>query len=313
MRTTMPTAELGGTGLLVPPLCFGTSALGDMPAVYGYGTAADVASATLRAIFAGPVRFVDTANCYGDSERRIGAVLRELGGLPGGFVLSTKCDPAEDGDYSGDRVRRSVEESMERLGLDHLQLLYFHDPEKTDFEGSLRPDGAVPALLALRDEGVVDHLGVAGGPVGLMRRYVATGLFEVALTHNRYTLLDRSAAPLLDDCAAAGVALVNAAPFGSGLLAKGPAGGARYAYHEPAPGILARVREIDAACARHGVPLAAAALGFSMRDPRVDVTLVGVAKPERVAQTLDLAAWDVPDELWRELDGLAAPRDLWLR
>ncbi len=305
--------ELGGTGLRVPALCFGTSALGDMPAVYGFGTDEDVALATLRAIFAGPVRFLDTANCYGDAERRIGVVLRELGGLPGGFVLSTKCDPDETGDYSGSRVLRSVEQSMERLGVDHLQLLYLHDPEKTDYDGSLAPDGAVPALLRLKEQGVVDHLGVAGGPIGLMRRYVGTGLFEVAITHNRYTLLDRSAEPLLDDCAAAGVALVNAAPFASGMLAKGPSAGVRYAYHDAPPGIVERVRAIEAACAAYDVPMAAAALGFSLRDPRVAATLVGVTKPERVHQTLELADTDVPADLWAELAELAAPESLWLR
>ncbi len=303
---------LGDTGLRVPPLCFGTSALGDMPAVYGYGTPEDVALETLRTVFAGPVRFLDTANCYGDAERRIGTVLREIGGLPAEFVLSTKCDPDAGGDYSGARVLRSVEESMERLGLDHLQLLYLHDPEKTEFDGALRPDGAVPALLELKERGVVDHLGVAGGPVELMRRYVGTGLFEVAITHNRYTLLDRSAERLLDDCVAAGVALINAAPFSSGMLAKGPSAGARYVYHEAPEAIVEQVRVIEAVCARQGVPLAAAALQFSMRDPRVVATLVGVTKPERVRETLELAALDVPEGLWAELATLTAPESLWL-
>src|SRR5262249_12540772 len=149
----------------------------------------------LRAL-RGPVNFLDTSAGYsnGESERRIGMALARAGGLPPGFVLATKVDPDPDtGAYSGEQVRRSAHESLERLGLDRFQLLFLHDPEEITFEEGMAPDGPVAALVALRDEGLVDHLGVAGGPVALMARYLRTGVFEALITHNRWTLVDRSA------------------------------------------------------------------------------------------------------------------------
>jgi D-threo-aldose 1-dehydrogenase len=104
-----------------------------------------------------------------------------------------------------------------------------------------------------------------------------------------------------------GVAVLNAAPYGSGILAKGPSAYPRYAYSEADADLVKRARQMEAACARHGVPLAAAALQFSLRDPRITSTIIGMSKPERIQQTLELAAVPIPDELWPELDALAAP------
>jgi D-threo-aldose 1-dehydrogenase len=164
----------------------------------------------------------------------------------------------------------------------------------------------------LKEEGVVGHLGVAGGPVGLLGRFVRTGVFEAVLTHNRFTLLDRSATSLLDECARSGVAVLNAAPFGGGMLARGPGQEGKYGYHDAPPGLVARAREIEAACRRYGAPLAVAALQFSMRDPRVTSTVVGVTRPERVDQAIEMAAYEVPPALWAELTALSAPEGLWL-
>jgi len=128
----MTPRELGGTGLLVSPVCIGTSPLASMPGLYGYEVGAKRAEATIEAALDGPLNFLDTSNNYGagSAETRIGAVLRRRGGLPPGFVLATKVDAdPETGDFSGARVRRSVEESLERLGLDRVQLMYLHDPE----------------------------------------------------------------------------------------------------------------------------------------------------------------------------------------
>src|ERR671938_375558 len=106
---------------------------------------------------------------------RIGVVLRERGGLPPGFVLSTKVDPdPQTRDYSGAQARRSVERSLTLLGLDHLQVVYLHDPENTTFEQAMAPDGPVAALQQCRAEGVIAQIGVAGGPIDLMMRYVET-------------------------------------------------------------------------------------------------------------------------------------------
>lgn len=310
----METRVLGSTGLQVTALCVGTSALGSMPQTYGYTVERELALQTLRRVFAGPFRFVDTSNEYGggESELRLGTVLRELGGLPAGFVLATKVDPDAGGDFSGARVHASVAESRERLGLDHLPLVYLHDPERIPFADATAPGGPVEALCELRDAGVIGHLGVAGGPVDLLRRYVATGQFEVVITHNRYTLLDRSAEPLLDDCVAAGVAVVNGAPFGGGMLAKGPDAVANYGYR-PAPAALReRAGEIARLCAAHEVPLAAAALQFSLREPRVASTIVGITRPERIEEMVELAGHPIPEALRERLAASAAPRETWL-
>jgi len=140
---------LGSTGLQVTPLCIGCAPLGDMPETFLYSVKEEQALATIRAIFAGPINFLDTAASYGDgeSERRLGAVLRELGELPPGFVLATKADrDLHSGDFSGGQMRRSVERSLHLLGLDQLQLVYLHDPEHISFEQAMAPGGPVETL-----------------------------------------------------------------------------------------------------------------------------------------------------------------------
>jgi D-threo-aldose 1-dehydrogenase len=305
---------LGRTGLQVKALCVGGSPLGNMSALYGYEVSTERALRTLRAVLAGPINFLDTSNNYGDgeSERRIGAALREAGGLPDGFVLATKVDRAASGDFSGARVRRSLQESLDRLGLERLALVYLHDPEHISFEDGVAPGGPVQALVDLQREGLIDHLGVAGGPIDLMRRYIRTGAFEVVITHNRFTLVDRSAEPLLDEARELDVAVVNAAPFGGGVLAKGPAAVRDYAYGPAHPDVMARIEAMDAACARHDVPLAAAALQFSLGEPRVASTIVGISAPERVEETVALARWPIPAGLWDELLALVPAREVWL-
>src|SRR5207302_6211906 len=132
-------------------------------------------------------------------ERRVGLVIRELAGVPPGYVLSTKADrDLRTGDYSGEQFRRSIERSLRLLGLDHLPLVFMHDPEHTTFESAMAPGGPVDVLQQFKDAGVIAHVGVAGGPIELMLRYVETGRFEAVITHNRYTLLNRSAEPLID-------------------------------------------------------------------------------------------------------------------
>ncbi|MDQ3910935.1 MAG: aldo/keto reductase, partial [Actinomycetota bacterium] len=252
----------------------------------------------------------------GESERRIGEVLKEIGGLPEGYVLATKADrDPQTGDFSGEQMRRSVERSLRLLGLDRLQLVYLHDPEclndpkREPYEYMMAPGGPVEVLMSLKDDGVIQHLGIAGGPVDLMIRFVETGLFEAVITHNRYTLVNRTAEPLLDVAAALDVAALNAARYGSGILAKGPDAYARYEYKEASLEIIDLVRGMMEACREFDVPLAAAALQFSLRDPRVVSTIVGISRPERVGQTLDLADRHIPDELWERLDSLAPLHD----
>lgn len=303
---------LGSTGFSVSPICVGCAPLGDMPDTFEYSVSNERAFDTLRAVFESPLNFLDTAASYGDgeSERRIGEVLREMGGLPEGCVLATKADrDLRTGDFSGEQMRRSVERSLGLLGLERLQLVHLHDPEHESFEHMMAPGGPVEVLMGLKDEGLIEHLGVAGGPVELMIQFVQTGLFEAVITHNRYTLVNRSAEPLLEVATKLGVAALNAAPYGSGILAKGPDAYARYEYREAPKEMVESVREMQNACREYGVPLAAAALLFSLRDPRVVSTIVGISRPERVGQTLELASHPVPDELWERLDALAPPGD----
>lgn len=303
---------LGRTGLRVPGLCIGCAALGSMPEAFNYSVSEEQARATLDALLDGPIPFLDTAAAYGDgeSERRIGLALRARGGLPPGFVLSSKVDrDPRTGVFDGAQIRRSLERSLRLLGLDRLQICYLHDPEHTTFAASMASGGPVEMLLRLREEGLVAHVGIAGGPIPMLQRYVATGLFEVAITHNRYTLLNVAAQPLLEDCRRQGVALLNAAPYGGGILARDPGAVTRYAYRQAPPTLLERVGRLAAICARHDVPLGAAALRFSLREARIAATVVGVSRPERLAETLEFATRPIPAELWAELASVAPETD----
>jgi D-threo-aldose 1-dehydrogenase len=313
---TLSLRELGGTGLAVTPICFGTSPLASMAELYGYAVEEQQAVATVLAAFDSPVNFLDTSNGYGEdgtAERRIGKAIRHAGGLPPHVLLATKVDPdPRTGDFSGDRVRASLEESMERLGVDRIALLHLHDPERISFEEGVAPGGPVEALVHLREQGLVEHLGVAGAPVGLLHQYLDTGEFEVVLSHNRYTLLDRSAEPLFRSAADRGLGVLNAAPYGGGMLSKGPGVQQRYAYGSRDDRIRKAAEAMEVACQRYDVPLAAAALQFSLRSELIDSTIVGVSSSQRISQTLELAAVAIPDELWSELEQATPSPELWL-
>lgn len=223
-----------------------------------------------------------------------------LGGMPAAFGYDT---PSE-------RAAQTVLRAFGGpLGMDRVPLLYLHDPEHLSFAEGVAPGGPVEELVKIRDEGLAQHLGVAGGPVDLMARYLRTEVFEVLITHNRWTLVDRSANDLIDEAGARGVGVVNGAPFGGGILARGTAATDRYAYRPAASVVLDRVRRMERLCQDAGVPLAAAALQFSLRDPRIASTIVGITRPERIDETARYVDWPIDDGLWKELDPLAAPRE----
>jgi len=297
---------------MVTPIGMGTAPLGDLIDAYTYTVPEDRALETVRALLKSRLNLLDTAAAYGDgtAERRIGTVLHEVGGLPEGFVLETKADPdLRTGDWSADQMRRSVERSLHLLGVDRLQICLIHDTEFSTWEYVTAKGGPLEALAKMKDEGLIDHLGIGAGPIDMIIRYVELGVMEVVMSHNRFNLLDREAEPLMDLCQARGVAFFNAAPYGSGILAKGPDAFSRFRYQDAEPGLLDRARKMQEACARHGVPLAAAALQFSLRDPRVTSTVLGMTRPERIAQTIELAQTPVPDDLWPELLELGRSRE----
>ncbi len=309
----MEKRRIGNTGLEVTPLCFGTSALGDMPDTYGYAVGEERARATIGAIFDGPVNFLDTSRNYGmgRSEARIGHVIRERGGLPDGFVLSTKLDrDMETGRFDAARARQSLEQSLTALNLDCVPLLHLHDPEYArDLDEVTGPGGALEELFRMKEEGLAQAVGLAMGRIDIMFPILRNWPFDALISHNRFTLLNRSADGIFDHAAARGIAILNAAPYAGGVLAKGSARMPRVTYQEADDAALEPVRRVEALCVRHNVAPGAAALRFSMRDPRITSTIVGVSKPERVAETIAWAAAELPEAAESDLADLAAGMD----
>ena len=309
----MDKVRLGRTDMMVTSIGFGASGLGHMPDTYGYGVDEARAMATVHAIFDGPVNFIDTARIYGlgRSEERIGAAIRERGGLPQGFVLSTKLDrDPETNRFDAAQARGSIERSLKALGLERIDLLHLHDPEHTrSVEETVSRDGALGELFRIKEEGLAKAVGLAAGVVSMMTPLLKDWDFDVLITHNRFTLANRNADAMLDLAAEKGIAVFNAAPYASGVLAKGSTAYPRYAYQDASPEALDPIRRIEAICTLHGVPPGAAALQFSMRDPRIASTICGVTRPERVKQTVDWARFPIPEEAWEELMALPYATD----
>lgn len=308
--TGVERVPLGRSGLAVSRIGFGAAALGDMPNTYGYGVDEGRARATVRAILDGPANLLDTSRNYGlgRSEQRIGRVIRERGGLPEGFVLSTKLDrDMETNRFDAARARRSLEESLDALGLDRIPLLHLHDPEHARSPEEVGE--AVRELFRMKEEGLATAVGLAAGRVDVMMPLLAEWPFDALITHNRFTLINRNAEEMIDMAVEAGIAVLNAAPYASGVLAKGSAAHPRYAYQEASGEMLEPVRRVEAVCAKHGIPPGAAALQFSLREPRITSTICGVSSPERIRQTLEWAAWPIPAEAWAELMALPFGRD----
>jgi D-threo-aldose 1-dehydrogenase len=240
--TALGIRPFGRTGFDVTSLCVGTSSWGRPR--FGESLAecderiAQISH--LLAIGALPVNFVDTSNEYGEgrSEPLIGselaassATLVEPWSGSEGLVVQTKLDRDIDtGDFSADRMWRSVEESLSRLRLDRIQILYLHDPENIGFDAAMTDDGPVSALVAMKEQGIAQSIGISGGPVGMLQQFVETGLFDALVTHNRFTLVDRSAASLLNAATDRSMGITNAAPYGAGILTGDPRFSASYGY-----------------------------------------------------------------------------------
>ncbi len=279
----------------------------------------DDPAAVLAAVFAGStaplLRAIDTSNEYsgGLSEQLIGNAIRHFGdSAPEAVTVATKLDRDPiTGSFSGDRMRRSLDESRARLGMDVIPILYLHDPESMSYTEAFSAGGAVEALVGMKTEGSAERIGISGGPARMLEKYVESGLFDAVITHNRFTLVDRSADRLLDLASEAGVTVFNAAPYGSAPLAKWPAPVTSYAYRPASPAMIAAIAAMGRAAEEAGVPLPAAALQFSMRDPRVSSTVVGINSSAQLARTMTLATQPIPDELWAQLERLRPSPELW--
>lgn len=294
---------LGSTGLNCSPLTYGTSSLGrdTRPGSDEEAAAVDLA----RALLAGPYALVDTSNAYagGRSEQVLGLARDGELGPDRSIVTKTDADPAT-GSFDRDRVLRSFEESCERLGVERVPLLHLHDPYGVTFEEASGPQGAIAGMVELKEQGLVDAIGIAAGRISVVQDYVRTGLFDALLTHNRYTIVDQSAAPLIREAHERGMGVFNAAPFGGALLAFGADAARDYAYQKSSPELLDWVRQVEQLGREHEVTLPAVALQFSLRSELIHSTVVGVSSPQRIAALEELRQTDVPDELWEALEGL---------
>lgn len=303
-------AKIGRSNVAVPRIGFGATALADMPETYGYSVGEERGLDTIRAILAMPHGFLDTSRNYGlgRSESLIGKVVREQGGWPSGRILSTKLDrDMETLKFDASRARRSVEESLTALGVDSVDILHLHDPEyASDPADVTGKGGALDALMRMKEEGLTRAVGLAAGRVDVMMPILRDWDFDALITHNRYTLVNRSAEPMIALAMSRGISVFNAAPYASGVLAKGAATHRRYVYQAATDEMLAPVCRVEEVCARHGIPLGAAALQFSLSDPRIASTICGVSRPERIQQTLDWSLWPIGDHAWKDLLALPA-------
>jgi D-threo-aldose 1-dehydrogenase len=305
---------VGHTGVEVSRLGLGTAPLGGL---YAPVAEAEAVAVVRRALHLG-LRLVDTAPYYGYglSEERTG---RGLAGAPrGSFTMSTKVGRLirEGGeqdragaipfwkeerpvgyvwDHSADGVRRSLEESLERLGLQRVDILLVHDPEEHIAEAL----GACEAVCALRDEGLIGAAGV--GMNEPLVQFVRETDVDCILLAGRYTLLDQSSLEeFLPHCAERGVAVIAGGVFNSGVLAD-PAPGAMFDYEPAAPAVVERARQLQAVCARYDVPLPAAALRFPFGQRAVAAALTGCRSVGELEQNVRLFEHHVPADLWAEL------------
>ncbi len=281
----------------------------------------EVAAATVQAAWDAGVRYFDTAPHYGLglSERRLGEALRQH--ARDDYVLSTKVGrllvPAPAGadrmddegfavpatmrrrwDFSRDGIRRSIEESLDRLGLDRIDVVYLHDPQ--DHWHQARTE-ALPALVELREEGVVRAVGAGMNFAGHLTELVREHDVDLVMCAGRYTLLEQ-AEDLLESALDRGVGVVAAGVYNSGLLARPRPGPAPKYNYEPAPAeLVARVHALADACEAHGVTLPEAAVAFPLRHPAVVSVVLGAAGPGQLGDGIARYRRPVPDALWDDL------------
>ena len=300
--------KIKDTGVEVTELSFGTSSLGSMPDTYGYEVPEQRAQETLKRFFQGPVNMLDTSRNYamGESEKRIGIAIKENGGWPDNFILSTKIDRNMDTlVLDKKRTRESIEESLKTLNVDSVDVLFLHDPEYVkDINDVTKKDGAIDELFKIKEEGLAKAVGLAMGKVDIMFPMLKNWDFDVIINHNRYTLLNREANEMYDYASSKNIAIFNAAPYAGGVLAKGPDNFKKITYQDATEDKLAPAREFEKVCKKHNVELGAAALQFSLRDSRITSTICGVTSIESIEKNLAWANAKISDEFWEEISKL---------
>jgi D-threo-aldose 1-dehydrogenase len=324
----LATRTLGRTGVELTRLGFGGAPLGDL----FVRVEEEDARATLGAAWLGGIRYYDTAPWYGrgQSEHRLGRFLYRQPRHE--FVLSTKVGrilkaPRRPGafdtapwvgglpfdlvfDYSYDGVMRAFEDSLQRLGLNRVDLLVIHDldftyhsvePKVAAYLAQLAT-GGWRALEELRAGGVVRGIGAGINELGMIPRFLDLLDLDFFLLALRYTLLEHDALETeLPYCERRGVGIVVGAVFSSGIAATGAVSGAKYNYADATPEVLGRVRRMEAVCDRHGVPLPAAALQFPFGHPTVASVIPGGFRPEQVRANLAHMRHAIPAAFWAEL------------
>jgi D-threo-aldose 1-dehydrogenase len=301
----------------VTPLGLGCAPLGNLY----HAISDETATATVEAAWAEGIRYFDTAPHYGLglSERRLGAALavhpRDE------YVLSTKVgrilEPDPSGasrlddqgfevpaaykrrwDFSRDGVLRSLEESLERLGLDRIDIAYVHDPDEHFEEVVL---GALPALIELRRQGVLKAVGVGMNQAPMLTEFIRRCDVDVIMVAGRYTLLDQPALDeLLPLCQERGVSVMAAGVFNGGILATATPG-TKYDYSDAPAELIAKAERIAEVCARHGVEMPEAALALPAAHPAVATVVVGAHNAEQVVTNVARARTKVPAALWADL------------
>jgi D-threo-aldose 1-dehydrogenase len=310
MRTT-DTVEIGRTGLRVTRLGLGGVALsGAPPATDPHVPSPESEAVALirRSLDLG-LNYLDTAPMYGvgHSERRYGQALH---GIPRDrYVLSTKVGrvlrPGPEGqttwafDFSREGARASFESSLDRLGIERVDIVFVHDPDE-HYEAALA--GAFPVLRELRAEGRIRAIGAGMNQWQMELAFAREGYNDCFLLAGRYTLLDQTALPeFLPYCVEHHISVVAGGPYNSGILAVGPRAGATFNYRAAPPEVMDKAARIAQVCERHRVPLKAAALQFVLAHPAIASVIPGarsVAEVEENARMVELA---IPGELWAEL------------
>jgi D-threo-aldose 1-dehydrogenase len=322
----LPRREIRRTGLQLTTLGFGAAPIAGLYRAVDQKTA----RATIDAAWEGGIRYFDTAPHYGLglSERRLGEALRNW--PTDGVVVSSKVgrllvprtpplardddmfdvpgDLTRRRDYSRDGVLRSLEATLQRTGLDRVDVLYIHDPDEHWREAA---EEAVPALVELREADVVGAIGVGMNQSAMLARFIRETDVDLVMLAGRYTLLEQGAADeLLPTALEYGRSVVAAAIFNSGLFARDDVPDtATYNYGQASPDVLERARLLASVCREHGTTLPAAAIRFPLRHPAVASVVVGMRSPAEVDRNLAAHAQHVPDELWADLEhrGLIRP------